>query len=150
MWPGESQRLMLKSGISGTPGIIAGTLHKSRLIKISRRSSVGLSPTGNSINSNLKFLSLSQLETKSPPVAQDEGNKSILRTIPGFFTALKSGREAAGLFSGISHQRGKCFMTERESQLCPCSEIQDGTGGFTITPGQKKRSPGTSYVFCCS
>lgn len=96
---GESQRLVLTqqipAGISETPGIIAGTLHKRRLIKIPTRSSVGLSPTGNSINSNLKFLSLSQVETKSPPVAQNEGNKSILRTISGFFTALKSGREAA-------------------------------------------------------
>lgn len=70
---GESQRLMLNqqipAGISETPGIVEDTLHKRRLIKICTWSLVDLSPTGNSINSNLKFLSLSQVESKSPPVA---------------------------------------------------------------------------------
>lgn len=96
---GESQRLMLNqqipAGISER-GIIEDTLHKRRLIKICTWSLVGLSPTGNSINSNLKFLSLSQAETKSLKMRATNRYSDLFHVF--FFTALKASHMNVKMF----------------------------------------------------
>lgn len=88
---GERQGLMLNQQI---PAGISETQEqlKARYIKDDSLKSGRLSPTGNRINSNLRFLSLSQADTKSLPVTQnEEKNKSILSELFQAFSQLLSG-----------------------------------------------------------
>lgn len=65
---------------------------KARYIRDDSLKSGRLSPTGNRINSNLWFLSLSQADTKSLLVTQnEEKNKSILSELFQAFSQLLSG-----------------------------------------------------------